>query len=44
MKKTLITGAKLVKNGKITAKVAMDLTDTKRTSFYKLVGMTEENA
>lgn len=29
------------KDGKITAKVAMELTDTKRTSFYKLVQMTE---
>ncbi|MBQ3109786.1 MAG: recombinase family protein [Clostridia bacterium] len=27
--------------GKITAKTAMELTDTKRTSFYKLVQMTE---
>ena len=31
------------KDGKITAKVAMELTDTKRTSFYKLVQMTENN-
>ncbi|MBQ4087286.1 MAG: recombinase family protein, partial [Clostridia bacterium] len=31
------------KDGKITAKVAMELTDTKRTSFYKLVQMTESN-
>ena len=29
------------KSGEITAKVAMELTDTKRTSFYKLVQMTE---
>ena len=29
------------KDGKITAKTAMELTDTKRTSFYKLVQMTE---
>ena len=28
------------KDGKITAKVAMELTETKRTSFYKLVQMT----
>jgi DNA invertase Pin-like site-specific DNA recombinase len=28
------------KNGKITAKRAMELTNTKRTSFYKLVGKT----
>lgn len=28
-------------NGEITAKVAMEKTDTKRTSFYKLVQMTE---
>ena len=28
------------KNGKITAKRAMELTGTKRTSFYKLVGKT----
>ena len=31
------------KEGKITAKTAMELTDTKRTSFYKLVQMTENN-
>ena len=31
------------KDGKITAKVAMELTETKRTSFYKLVQMTESN-
>lgn len=30
------------KAGEITAKTAMELTETKRTSFYKLVGMTEE--
>lgn len=30
------------KSGEITAKVAMEKTNTKRTSFYKLVGMTEE--
>ena len=29
------------KDGKITAKTAMELTVTKRTSFYKLVQMTE---
>ena len=29
------------KAGEITAKTAMEQTDTKRTSFYKLVGMTE---
>ncbi len=29
------------KDGKITAKTAMELTDTKRTSFYKLAQMTE---
>lgn len=29
------------KSGKITAKVAMERTNTKRTSFYKLVGMME---
>ena len=29
------------KGGEITAKRAMELTDTKRTSFYKLVQMTE---
>ena len=29
------------KNGDITAKVAMEKTETKRTSFYKLVQMTE---
>ena len=28
------------KAGKITAKRAMELTNTKRTSFYKLVGIT----
>lgn len=31
------------KAGEITAKTAMEQTDTKRTSFYKLVGMMEEN-
>lgn len=31
------------KDGKITAKTAMELTDTKRTSFYKLVKLTENN-
>ena len=31
------------KAGKITAKRAMELTNTKRTSFYKLVQMTENN-
>lgn len=31
------------KSGSITAKVAMEQTGTKRTSFYKLVKMTEEN-
>ena len=31
------------KAGEITAKTAMELTDTKRTSFYKLVNMTENN-
>ena len=31
------------KAGEITAKKAMELTDTKRTSFYKLVQITEEN-
>ena len=31
------------KAGKITAKTAMELTNTKRTSFYKLVNMTENN-
>ena len=31
------------KAGKITAKTAMEMTNTKRTSFYKLVRMTEEN-
>ena len=31
------------KAGEITAKEAMILTDTKRTSFYKLVGKTESN-
>ncbi len=30
------------KSGKITAKHAMELTETKRTSFYKLVKLTEE--
>lgn len=30
------------KAGEITAKTAMEQTGTKRTSFYKLVGMTEE--
>ena len=30
------------KSGEITAKTAMELTGTKRTSFYKLVGMIEE--
>lgn len=30
------------KAGEITAKVAMERTNTKRTSFYKLVGMTEQ--
>ena len=30
------------KAGKITAKTAMEQTGTKRTSFYKLVGMTEQ--
>lgn len=30
------------KSGKITAKVAMERTNTKRTSFYKLVGMMEK--
>lgn len=30
------------KVGEITAKKAMELTDTKRTSFYKLVGITEQ--
>lgn len=30
------------KAGEITAKVAMEQTDTKRTSFYKLVAMTEQ--
>ena len=30
------------KAGEITAKTAMELTGTKRTSFYKMVGMTEE--
>ena len=29
------------KAGEITAKTAMEMTDTKRTSFYKLVGMME---
>lgn len=29
------------KSGEITAKVAMEKTNTKRTSFYKLIGMTE---
>ena len=31
------------KSGKITAKTAMEQTNTKRTSFYKLVGMMEES-
>ena len=31
------------KNGNITAKRAMELTDTKRTSFYKLVHLTERH-
>ena len=31
------------KAGEITAKVAMEQTGTKRTSFYKLVNMTENN-
>ncbi|MBQ2911924.1 MAG: recombinase family protein [Clostridia bacterium] len=31
------------KSGKITAKTAMEQTNTKRTSFYKLVKMTENN-
>lgn len=31
------------KAGEITAKTAMEQTGTKRTSFYKLVSMTEEN-
>ena len=31
------------KAGEITAKTAMEQTDTKRTSFYKLVNMTENN-
>lgn len=30
------------KAGEITAKAAMEMTDTKRTSFYKLVAMTKE--
>ena len=30
------------KAGEITAKIAMEQTDTKRTSFYKLVGMMEQ--
>ena len=30
------------KDGEITAKVAMEQTGTKRTSFYKLVGITEQ--
>ena len=30
------------KAGEITAKTAMEQTDTKRTSFYKLLGMTEQ--
>ena len=29
------------KSGEITAKTAMEMTETKRTSFYKLVNMTE---
>ena len=32
------------KNGKITAKTAMEQTGTKRTSFYKLAGMMEERS
>ena len=31
------------KAGNITAKIAMEQTQTKRTSFYKLVKLTEEN-
>ena len=31
------------KAGEITAKTAMEQTGTKRTSFYKLVGMMEES-
>jgi len=31
------------KDGEITAKVAMQQTETKRTSFYKLVSMMEDN-
>ena len=31
------------KAGDITAKTAMEQTGTKRTSFYKLVNMTENN-
>lgn len=31
------------RNGEITAKFAMEKTNTKRTSFYKLVSMTEKN-
>ena len=30
------------KAGEVTAKTAMEQTNTKRTSFYKLVGMMEE--
>lgn len=30
------------KAGEITAKATMEFTGTKRTSFYKLVGMMEE--
>jgi DNA invertase Pin-like site-specific DNA recombinase len=30
------------KAGEVTAKAAMEMTDTKRTSFYKLVAMTKE--
>ena len=30
------------KAGEITAKTAMEMTDTKRTSFYKLVNMMEK--
>ena len=30
------------KSGEITTKAAMELTGTKRTSFYKLVGMKME--
>ena len=31
------------KAGEITAKTAMELTNTKRTSFYKLVSLTKNN-